>query len=444
METDTEYSDNYIVTTSSTPIIEGDDDQSSEIWEIVSPTPTSQDVLNTSTNENKKRESSRSKTYICNVCNEQFDRSYKLKRHAFVGDHKGSAEEIKLKSENDGVEQPATAVAQPQPGTVTNIVQHQSVTPATTVNKTLNGRKISYTIKAEQKPAAASTTPIPIRNGQINGVNKLKRRNPTTQSSPTKPTQLSSLKSQTNPKSFNSTSSVKTETVNEKVYIIKIPSVQDSIVNKAAKQTLQLKSEIDSEVNADNSPVPKGIMKQEYQKFNKNTEHEWNQIIYQGGKGETNDVWYKCAVCNATFIELQTIDQHLQVHNGFPFSYTCELCDEQFSLAAHLKNHVIGHTQCTYRFECEHCQKRFGTEFDRQTHVINDKCLYQELTQMFKCNECRQTYLNENLYQSHLYVHSGKKPYKCDICNTEFIHLSALTKHRECDNTCEYTSTTTT
>lgn len=361
--------------------------------------------------------------YICNVCNEKFDRSYKLKRHAFVGDHKGNRKEIKLKSENDGTRIQSLNVVGQSPF----VVQQ-------------NGRKTSYPIKKEE-PVTQPLPPHQQKNGHLNGAVKRSRNN---QKTPSQITSLSS-KSQLNQNSYSSFQ--KTKLPEEKVFIIKIPPMISPPImapNKLKTESMDRKSTEPVKIKIEDGKLQSvetsnhQVIKEEYQKFNKDTEHEWSQIIYQMGSDE--EAVFKCTVCSEHFCALSAIDDHLQVHNGFPYSYTCELCDEQFSLAAHLKNHVIGHTQCTYRFECDHCQKRFATEFHRQTHIVNDKCLYQELTQMFSCNKCRQTYLNESLYLSHLYEHSGKKPYKCDICETEFIHLSALTKHRECDTTCEYSS----
>lgn len=163
-------------------------------------------------------------------------------------------------------------------------------------------------------------------------------------------------------------------------------------------------------------------------KFDETTKDEWSQIVYE--ISSTGPVLFKCAVCDRSYESLITLDSHLQSHNGLAFRYKCELCDDYVASVIHLRNHVHSHTCSTeLPLKCDRCEHRFVD----QTGIESHDCQSEPSA---ICQLCRQTFLTDSLLRSHLFLHTRVKPYKCDSCNTRFIHLASLTKHKEIETSC--------
>ena len=47
----------------------------------------------------------------------------------------------------------------------------------------------------------------------------------------------------------------------------------------------------------------------------------------------------------------------------------------------------------------------------------------------FKCDLCEQKFTKKAYLKSHLKIHTGEKPFKCEYCETEFTEKCNLKKH---------------
>lgn len=143
------------------------------------------------------------------------------------------------------------------------------------------------------------------------------------------------------------------------------------------------------------------------------------------------ETYYKCPFCNEASTDLKVLDEHIQDHNGKAFSYVCELCDKILPYPKYLKNHVISHT-LNYFHKCDICERSFSSlpSLIKHEHSCHGKGMQTT------CYQCMKVFSNNNLWLSHSFQHTSKKPYACDICSTAFIHLSILLKHKKCDDSC--------
>lgn len=143
------------------------------------------------------------------------------------------------------------------------------------------------------------------------------------------------------------------------------------------------------------------------------------------------ETYYKCPFCNEASTDLKVLDEHIQDHNGRAFSYVCELCDKILPYPKYLKNHVISHT-LNYFHKCDICERSFSSlpSLIKHEHSCHGKGMQTT------CYQCMKVFSNNNLWLSHSFQHTSKKPYNCDICSTAFIHLSILLKHKKCDDSC--------
>lgn len=95
---------------------------------------------------------------------------------------------------------------------------------------------------------------------------------------------------------------------------------------------------------------------------------------------------YKCHICDKQFQGLNDLRKHLRIHSD-ERPYPCTQCDKKFRQAGCLKNHIASQHGTDEEFSCEFCNKTFP--------------------------------IKERL-RLHLRVHTGYKPYKCDLCPKEF------------------------
>lgn len=95
---------------------------------------------------------------------------------------------------------------------------------------------------------------------------------------------------------------------------------------------------------------------------------------------------YKCEICDKQFQGLNDLRKHLRIHSD-ERPYPCSQCDKKFRQAGCLKNHVASQHGTDEEFVCTFCNKAFP--------------------------------IKERL-RLHLRVHTGYKPYKCDLCSKEF------------------------
>lgn len=79
-----------------------------------------------------------------------------------------------------------------------------------------------------------------------------------------------------------------------------------------------------------------------------------------------------------------------------------------------------------YPIQCEICSKRFETE----TKLINHKEKMHKIFAKLSCPLCGMILTGKQGMKNHLKVHTGVKPYSCDICNKETYTLAGMKLHK--------------
>lgn len=446
----------------------------------------------------------RRKFYVCQVCEEVFERSYQLKRHCFIGDHRGDRNIAAISQPAEKTKPVPTPPAQ----SFTRQPYKLSSTVAQTNGMDLNDQSLIHignTIVHSGKPPLpfGAQRLIPnktnytqntfVSNGkppfQYGGVkrlisNKANDTQNTFVNNGRPPIQYGAKRSISN--KANETQSTFVNNGKPPLQYCAKRSISNTTnvtkkINDTTQQPLpQFKIEGLTKINNTAhikvkvevpSPVPSNDSRtifsedrwthctnHNFQKSNGNitntpntvngsskyftteTEHEWNQIAYEVLDSALDEILLKCAVCNFAHSNLHVIDKHLTIHNGAPFRFQCQLCDAWFGQQRYLINHVNSHT-VSYFYKCDWCEMSFKSSESLRVHTADEdpECTFDSSGhQLFQCDVCRKTFLNEHLFRSHnTDMHEGGKPYKCDICKAEYYHLASLTKHYEYDLTCE-------
>ncbi|KAI9019720.1 hypothetical protein DFJ74DRAFT_674159 [Hyaloraphidium curvatum] len=110
----------------------------------------------------------------------------------------------------------------------------------------------------------------------------------------------------------------------------------------------------------------------------------------------------------------------------------CPVCQKKVTnLPNHLKSHSDEKPFC-----CERCGTRFKRQGDMKKHVADVRCKPRNTLQkappkrLFACTSCDKTFTRHYNLVRHQMVHTGVKPYNCELCSSSFALKKDLQRHR--------------
>ena len=77
--------------------------------------------------------------------------------------------------------------------------------------------------------------------------------------------------------------------------------------------------------------------------------------------------------------------------------------------------------------ECPHCDHQFplGGQWKLRKHILQEhKDQFEK--EAFRCEPCDKTFPSKSVFTSHHEMHTGKHPWRCNLCIRQFEELSAL------------------
>ena len=139
----------------------------------------------------------------------------------------------------------------------------------------------------------------------------------------------------------------------------------------------------------------------------------------------------KCPHCESMFYLQSDLTKHVKfIHEGAQLpSAPCPQCGKTLfkkNMAAHIKMVHEGRRP----HACPVCGRAFLTRFTLQQHTETHKPSEERDTK-FLCAFCGKGFQNRTHYTDHLNIHTGARPYICNICNKTFRCNPALFKHKE-------------
>ncbi|XP_048006857.1 PR domain zinc finger protein 5-like [Leguminivora glycinivorella] len=137
-----------------------------------------------------------------------------------------------------------------------------------------------------------------------------------------------------------------------------------------------------------------------------------------------------CRTCNKVFKKKENYKSHKAIHNPSLRAHRCRQCGLRFSYRSTLNKHRAAHEQRPKRqIRCEHagCEKIYDAVWKLKNHVERD----HEKLMPYKCNRkgCGKRFYKHCDLQKHDRLHSGERPYSCDICQRAFQQISHLKRH---------------
>ena len=127
-----------------------------------------------------------------------------------------------------------------------------------------------------------------------------------------------------------------------------------------------------------------------------------------------------CHVCNRHYQSRDTFVKHYKKHTK---EFVCRKCTQSFTSQSALDEHNSAkHSQ---EYLCTTCGKTLHGKGSYENHMsIHEgkafSCPYQD---------CPKAFISQKLLTDHINVHTGFKPYQCDICKGKYSRRSSLSRH---------------
>ena len=116
---------------------------------------------------------------------------------------------------------------------------------------------------------------------------------------------------------------------------------------------------------------------------------------------------HKCAVCEKKYLNPVSLKRHMQYHKSKD-SFACPVCSKQMTSSWGLKEHI----QRTHVV---------GVKKKKKSHRWNPKS--------YTCAECGKSLMSRQGYAAHLFLHTGRRPHICTVCDKTFALSSHLRSH---------------
>lgn len=159
---------------------------------------------------------------------------------------------------------------------------------------------------------------------------------------------------------------------------------------------------------------------------------------------------FKCIACDAVFSRRKYLSDHLKSYKEF----ICKICNAKFTFATNLRKHLHRHIKPKEEIRvwkqlpvekriCDICFKVFKYRPSmlkhRKKHEMSGKnckfCdeIFESAIKLYRhmedkhdkeknieCMECGKKFFKEWNLKMHMAVHTGAKPYLCEICGASF------------------------
>ena len=106
-------------------------------------------------------------------------------------------------------------------------------------------------------------------------------------------------------------------------------------------------------------------------------------------------------------------------------SRECSVCGKKFTNKSHFVEHSRIHTG-EKPFKCNLCVTKFNRKHDLHRHYLKK---HMGEVEPYKCTVCSKQFMILSSLRRHAKSHSEKLPYECTICDKKFFRRDSLNRH---------------
>ncbi|XP_076288004.1 uncharacterized protein LOC143212765 isoform X7 [Lasioglossum baleicum] len=139
-------------------------------------------------------------------------------------------------------------------------------------------------------------------------------------------------------------------------------------------------------------------------------------------KKEKPEIEFLCKTCNKVFRHKSNYQKHLMRHTVGDL--TCKHCPKKFRLFRDLTRHEKTHFYPSYM--CKECDYETTVLAALSIHMLRHT---DKADLPFKCNDCDKRFRKAIDLQEHYNIHSGDKPFVCQLCGSAFYLRRQLSAH---------------
>lgn len=127
---------------------------------------------------------------------------------------------------------------------------------------------------------------------------------------------------------------------------------------------------------------------------------------------------YFCKICKMKFADNIALQKHIKTHSVN--KYKCKDCSQQFSTNATLGVHIL---------ENHGVKNTLNKDKDTKTNLLQNS-FSQSSSESVECEICFKVLKTPFYLSAHMRLHTGIKPFKCDMCKMTFRFRPNLMKHK--------------
>ncbi|XP_034484985.1 transcription factor Ouib-like isoform X3 [Drosophila innubila] len=141
-------------------------------------------------------------------------------------------------------------------------------------------------------------------------------------------------------------------------------------------------------------------------------------------KRPTGTKKYICDQCGRGFADSSNFKVHVLRHTGVK-DFKCSECDSKYFTRHLLHLHIRVRHLGERPYACKYCDQRFFTSTARCRH----EKVHHTRELSYVCRFCGKSYVTKSCLNKHEFLHTGERPYRCDICNVGFPRNTNLKLH---------------